>query len=160
MKYTIGTTSINATNLAKKLIELAVGESLTYAQINALIGRDVQQHRHILNTARNIARREKNMLFDCVHNEGVKRLTDEEIININSARPFERIKSAAKIGVKNIQCATNLTNDQRITQNATISMLGTIAHFTKSNSIDNVKPHTINAPIAPQALLDLFNKKD
>lgn len=156
MNKPIGATSLDAKVLSEKLIELSVGDSISYSDINELIGRDIQKNRHILATARTIARREKGYLFDCISNFGVKRLSDSEIVEIESVRPFSRIKSAVKKGLQNVQCAKDISNTDRIKQNATISMLGTIALFTKSNAGEIVRHKTEFAPIATSKVLELF----
>ena len=109
--------------------------------------RNIKQHRHILMTARNTALRENQMVFDCITGIGIKRLSDSEIVSMESVRPMARVRSALRNGVKRITCAQNITNEERIRVNASLSMFSVLAEFSKNKSLDKLEP--LSADLVP-----------
>lgn len=140
MNRTIGTTSIDSKLVYEKIKTLLPGETLTYKELSEITGRNITKHRHILKTARNTALRENQMVFDCVTGIGIKRLSDSEIVSIESVRPMAKVRSALRNGVKRITCAQNITNEERIRVNASLSMYGVLSEFSKSKSLDKLQP--------------------
>lgn len=147
MFRTIGTTSIDAKLVYEKIKTLSPGESVTYDQLSEITGRNIKQHRHILLTARNTALRENKMVFDCITGVGIKRLSDSEIVSMESVRPMARVRSALRNGVKRITCAQNITNEERIRVNASLSMFSVLAEFSKNKSLDKLEP--LSADLVP-----------
>jgi hypothetical protein len=140
MNRTIGTTSIDAKVVYEKIKTLAPGETITYDALSEITGRNITLHRHILMTARNTALRENQMVFDCITGVGIKRLSDSEIVSMESVRPMARVRSALRNGVKRITCAKNITNEERIRVNASLSMFSVLAEFSKNKSLDKLQP--------------------
>ena len=96
------------------------------------------------------------MVFDCIAKVGLKRLSDYEVVSIQSVRPFSRIRSAVRNSAKIMNCANNLSNEQLINKNATLSVLGTIAAFSNPKAIDNVREQAQQAVIPTGKVMELF----
>lgn len=136
-KKTIGTTKIDSRSVYERLKNMIPGEAISYQELSDLTGRDIIRQRYILNSARNMALRD-NIVFDVIHNFGIKRLTDNEIVQIESVRPLSKCRSALKNGIKRITCAKEISNEERIQVNASLSLFGVIAEFTKPKAVDNI----------------------
>ena len=73
--------SIDVKTLCKAFAESHVGQIFTYKDLSQLIERDVQtEARNILTSARKITQRELGYVFGTIHGEGLKRLSDIEIV--------------------------------------------------------------------------------
>lgn len=134
---TIGTTRLDSQTIFEKLKTLQVNETISYQELSELTGRDIVRHRHILVSARNMALRE-NIVFDVITNYGIKRLSDSDVVRIESVRPLYRVKSAMKNGIKRISCAQEISNEERIRVNASLSLFGTINLFSKPKAVDRI----------------------
>jgi hypothetical protein len=69
-----------ARQLAQRLAALSPETFVSYADLSALIGVDVQERRDLLSTARNLVRKEHGIVYDVVQNQGLVRLTNPGII--------------------------------------------------------------------------------
>jgi hypothetical protein len=86
--------------------------------------------RAILNTARKNLERDKNLLIECVHGQGVK-VTEERVGILCGAR--KRIGKVCRKAMKRVvNSMTNkeLPNEERVTVNTQLSLLGAIGMFT------------------------------
>ncbi len=73
--------SVEAQMLAEAFAETEVDEVLTYEEMSTLIGRDVREIRHVIETARRRLLRENGAVFASVRNVGVKRLSPDETVD-------------------------------------------------------------------------------
>lgn len=81
-KRTINDRSAETSWLVKRLLALAVGESVTYKELSLGIGRDVQARgRSALHSARHIIEREEDVLFAVIPNVGLKRADDPTVLH-------------------------------------------------------------------------------
>lgn len=154
--YTIGTTSIDAKMVFQRLITTEPGDVVTYQELNQITGRDVVKNRHIIATARNMAAREKLMQFDAVKNVGLKRLSDDEIVAMQTTRPLNHIRSTVRRSVKALACANQISNESLIAKNAALSLMGAIATFVKPKAIETVSKQTQQAEIGSGKVMELF----
>lgn len=68
--------------LVEQIVELDPGDLITYSEMSALAGVDVQfEHRNILDKAMMIARENYNVVLENKRNVGYERLSDEDVIN-------------------------------------------------------------------------------
>lgn len=127
--------------LIKRLKQAKIGDQIPYADLNKLVGGDVQhQHRYMLDTARKAVLNEDQMVFECIHGEGVKRMDDEAILGIGD-QCRSRIGRISRRGAKKMACANydKLTNEQKLEWNTSMSLLGAVAMVTKSTSVQRLK---------------------
>jgi hypothetical protein len=78
----IGQLSIDTQTLAQRLELASIGDTITYAELSGLIGRNVQgAARGCLLTARRRVLKRHSIVFGVLLNEGLKRLDNAEIVN-------------------------------------------------------------------------------
>ena len=73
--------SADAAAIARSFEALQVGETLTYAAISTLVGRDARSIRGAIATALQTVQRDKRMVLGTVRKVGYIRLNDGEIID-------------------------------------------------------------------------------
>ncbi len=87
----IGQISIDTRTIANRLELVETGEVVTYVELTKLIGKNVQgEGRSTLESARRFVLREHRRVFGVVLNEGLKRLSNDEI-------PDTRISAEAHV---------------------------------------------------------------
>ncbi len=134
--------SIDAKMIYDHLISVGVGDTVTYANLTNLIGRDVQkQGRGALITARRRARNLDRIIFGTVRDVGLMRLSDTEIVETGEGT-LRHIRRAARRGAQNVLCVQDfnkLPNDKKIQHNTFVSMFGVMAEITKPNKIKAIE---------------------
>ncbi|MCB1771959.1 MAG: hypothetical protein KDJ31_20005, partial [Candidatus Competibacteraceae bacterium] len=114
--------------IAAVLDQLAIGEMATYAGISAAIARDIQAHRYLLERACDQLLKQRKV-FGCIHNEGMKRLSDAEIVE-TSFHAFRRIRRIARKSAKRLTSVewSGLADSDKQRHNMHMSVLGAIVH--------------------------------
>lgn len=134
--------SADARLMYQRLAEMDIGDFVAYKEFNGMIGRDVQKEgRGFLNTARSMAEREDGKIFGVVINEGVKRLSDREIVN-TAASSLGHIKRMSRRSIKRMACIADLgamPNEEKIRLNTYASILGVMATMAKGSSIKKIE---------------------
>ena len=124
--------------LYQRLSKMNVGDFISYADLTEEIGRNVQKEaRHYLDSARLICQREHDKTFGVIINEGLKCLTDSEIVE-TAVSTIGHIRRASRKSIKRLRCIRNfaaLSNEDKIRHNANVSAIALIAHMTKSNNM-------------------------
>jgi len=92
--------SIDALTLYNRIKTMKIGDVIEYKELNALIGRDCQKTRGPLTTARRRAERLDNIVIECVHNEGIKRIDDIELVAVGESGIRHIHRKANKIFTK------------------------------------------------------------
>jgi hypothetical protein len=134
---TIGTTSLDVRTIFERLKKMEFNETISYQELCDLTGRDIITHRHILVSARKMALRE-NIAFDVITNWGLKRLTDSDVVAIGSVRPLTKTRSICKNGTQFLNCAKDISNEERIRVNTSLSLLGTIQLFSAPKAVSKI----------------------
>lgn len=157
--------SLDAQLLYERLVKAAVGELITYEELSAIVGRDVRNDCYsALGTARDIAKGDR-IVFDCVTNEGLKRLDDAQTVSAG-AEYISRAKNAAKRGARIVAASRyeNLGPADRVKHNTTLSVLGAMELFGKPSSVAKVEKQITQADQNGRLSLDdtlkLFGKKE
>lgn len=132
--------------LTDALMGVSPGSKITYAELSAAIGRDVQKHRYLIESARRIAQREHGAVFSVEYGVGYARLTTEQLPDV-AATARRRIRSSARKGLKALRQGAAKANDvSPETQrklNAEISALA-LAEFVAGDK------HAAPAPVHDQ----------
>ena len=115
----------------ERLIKAELGEVVTYDELSRLVRRNVQADgRHVIETARRMAQREDQIVFECVRNVGLRRMLDGEIAQLG--RPAIRsIRRKARRTVRKIACISDfdaLKNEEKDSHNIGLCVLGVVAH--------------------------------
>lgn len=126
--------SADSAALVKVLELVDVGATITYAELSQTIGRDVTAFRGPLETARLVVQREKRMVFDAVRSEGLRRLADDEIVDL-SDKARDHARRHARKTAKKLVCVdySSLSKQKQTKHNAALSMFGALAELTTSD---------------------------
>lgn len=139
---TIPSISVDAQTLHKRLTQVAPGEVVEYKTLTALIGMDVQRRAvGFLNTARNKAFVDDNMVFSCVRGVGLKRIDKPEEFNAIGTCAIERQHRMSGRTIKRMAKAPmdKFSNPEMIKHNALISALGAMYLMTKPSGIKAIE---------------------
>lgn len=141
LSRTIGATSADARILYKRLCTATEGETVTYRELSALIERDVQTvARGALGTARGMCEREHRIVFDCIMNEGLKRLPNDQITTVADKR-LSHIRRTTRRTLRTLACVdyAALPREQQPAYNAKLSILGVLSEAAKPKAIAKVE---------------------
>ncbi len=127
--------SLDAQTLLDVLLEMEPGDFVSYQDLSDLIGKDVQvgEGYRALFRARTILEREEHNVVAPIPGQGVKCLTDEEMVQ--SGRGF--IGKAGRAGARSISRVScvkkfdELPNEKKIEHNYVLSIAGAIQHFAR-----------------------------
>lgn len=163
-KPTIGQLGVDAALLAKRLAKAEFGELVTYKELSGMIGRSVQgDARHVMASARRVVLRESEIAFAVVENEGLRRMTDDELAE--SFHPALRhIRRTAKKAGRVVACAdmAKLAPDKQRAVSVGLSTVGAIELFTATKNVrkieDSIKPSQIPQKVNVEELSKLFAK--
>ena len=152
--------SVDTMALYDRLKKAAVGEVVSYAEMNKIIGANVQlAGRGKMESARKMLERER-VAFGVIFNEGLKRLNDLECVGTGT-QTMTRIKHMATRGARKLACVREfdaMPEAERIRHNALVSTIGAINLFAKEKSIKviegSVEKQQAKLPI--QRTLELF----
>lgn len=134
--------------LKATLSALPVGEVISYADLSAAIGRDVQyKNRYLLISACDRLLKDKQMVFGAVFNVGIKRLTpDEAVTQVNHV--LKRVRTIARRGAAKI-AATDYnslsTDDLRQMHNSALSLLAAVIYSADARQLNRLNPPCTNA---------------
>lgn len=122
----VGQTSVEVQELVDLLAACAVGEVLLYTTLTKAIGRDVQVHRHLLDSARRIAMRDHRLVFAAVAAVGVRRLSDVETVEICTEVRRKRIRTQARNGMRELSTVKYeaLDRPKQIAHNLGLALFG------------------------------------
>lgn len=138
------------------------GAMIEYAEIGKAIECNILDHRHHLESARQVLCREHNILFECVRNFGLKRVVKSRVTTLAMNTTLPKIRRAADRGVQKLDCVdyTAMSKDEQRRYNAGFAQLKTIASFasrkamksfvnagvkTNENTLDKVLRDTLKA---------------
>lgn len=140
-KRPIFTLSLEAKALYERLKSAAIGETVEYKELSALIGRSVQgSGRGVLNTARRMCEKEHQIVFDVILAVGLKRLDDIGIVNTGE-HAIAKIRRASGRAARRITCVSNydsLPNDAKVKHNLYVSVCGAVHGVLRSERIDKL----------------------
>lgn len=155
--------SIDTKIIYDKLLTIRENETITYKEISELIYRDITKHRGLLYSALNLARRENQMVFDCVPKVGMKRLANNQIVANVRTRTLTKIKRVTSLAYKKVTATDydKLNKEERIQHNATVSFLGAIKQIATEKTVQKLESALTSKPqlggtLAIGQTLDLF----
>lgn len=139
---TISEMSVETRLICQRLERLEIGEMVTYSELSKEIGRDIQRGgRHVLESARRIIQRGKQILLECVREVGLKRLDDAGIIGSTNVSII-KVNNTARRGMSKASCLKNidaLPQYEKNQLNANISILALLAYATESESVKKIE---------------------
>jgi hypothetical protein len=149
--------------LAAQLVEMPVGSTLTYADLNKAAGKnlDVRNgHRFLLNRARERAEREHGCIFECARTVGIIRLPQERAPDVGRHGLQKITRGARRTEKRLIRLQGNMSEaNQRqiIAQIAAFGAIRAVAHPKRVAAVaQNVD---IAKPTPGKDALRMFQKK-
>jgi len=133
-KKTIGEMSVDARLLLQELTKASIGQTVTYEQLQEVIGRDVRRGGGYaaLAAARRAALRER-IVFGTISKVGIKRLDDAEITRTVSGS-VHKISRRVRSTIRLQDCANyeKLSKQQQASYNTNLSQLSVIGHIASA----------------------------
>lgn len=126
--------SVDTRLLYQRISQMKHDEVISYDDLTALIGRDVRgRARSNLNAARNKAMRENQVVTEVIINEGIKRLSDNAIVEHTGDSARRRIRRASSRAMRKLASVAfdRLTNAHKIKHNAEMSQIGALQAISK-----------------------------
>lgn len=159
-KKTIAKISLEAQEVLKRLEQCEVGEIVPYPELSSLAMGDIQKEKYFaLSTARN------NLLgvmaFGTVRNQGIKRLSDDEIVDsIGDALPRIRKMTARRMRTLVTVDYDQLDKQGKVKHNAALAMYGALNFMTKPKHMDKVlsKAQDMDGAIPLSDTISMFQK--
>ncbi len=161
-----GTFTLSASTrlLSQRLMTLAEGETVEYAELSRIAGADVTgPNRHQLQSARRVAERERGVVTECVHRVGVRRVASSNLSSVGDCA-ISRTRRISRRAVKSMLSGIEATppKGQALTATpARVSVLGAIAQAITTKRIE-----TFEAAVAKeqkelpvQTTLEMFSKQ-
>jgi hypothetical protein len=128
--------SADAKTLASMLKTCPIGDVLTYDQLSRAVGRSVTTDaRSALYTARSIVQKEDRMVFDVVRTVGLKRLSNEEIVDL-SDKARDHVRRTSKKTAKKLTCVDYdaMNTEKQVKHNTALSMFCVFAELATEKS--------------------------
>src|SRR5690349_12060809 len=154
--------------IVKRLAAAKAGETVTYDELQKLIGQDVRPGAEAyvrLLKARDVLEKDpdKRIVFAAVNKEGIKRLNDSEIVESGSSF-VGLVRRTARRGLRRLTCVNydKLTNGERVKHNAAASHLGVLHEITKPSAVKKIEAgvEKSHEKMATAKTLEFFTAKE
>jgi hypothetical protein len=151
---------IDARIIYEELKKLKVGDVISYSDISDIIGRDIQEDRGSLNTARNRLLEDESMCFGIVRGVGLKRLDDAEKVMAADGY-LGKIRRASNRGLKTLASTdySSLSKEDKLKHNITASHLGVLKQIASPKSKKKIEKKVIanaSGMISAAAAIDVL----
>lgn len=146
---TPGEISIDAKKLVEKMATISVNGVITWADISAIIGRDIRKHGSPLNRARRILERDHRIQFEAVKGVGLRRLDDAGCVAKAHGYTARQAKSAKRIA-RILACANydSLNEDAKRQHDAIMSLAAVTAHINSAPQLRRISAAVSSGPLA------------
>jgi len=152
---------VDAAILLSRLMKADPGQVIEYAELTALIGRNVQaEARYIMESARRHARKER-IYFGVVTNVGLKRLDDSGKVKAGAGM-INKIRRTSRRAAKTLAAVEDfatLPNELKVAHNTALSVYGIITQATGRKMQQRISERVDGAergPLAMKKSLELF----
>lgn len=153
-KRTLFTLSVDARLLYERLIAVPIDGVILYSDLTNIVKRNVQAEAYgSLSSARNLAQRDKGIVFGVVRRVGLRRLNDVEIVG-TSDEALASICRKARKGVKKLACVSDyakLPDSAKARHNATMSVLAVVEHTAREQNVKRIEGSVANSGVPPLA---------
>lgn len=152
--------------LVERMLEMEVGEMISYPEIEKLIGEKAQSQRGlgIIRRAKESVRKRHRLVFVNIPNQGIKRLEDEEIVEHVSSTILVSVRRKVRVGSEELECVsyTELPMDRKIDYQLSKALTGYIGSLVHSRAMKNSKAVLRSHPEAadPGNVLKLFQRPE
>jgi hypothetical protein len=132
--------------LAARLREVPIGETVTYTDLDAAIGRDCRARRYLLMAARERVENETGALFQAVFNSGLKRLEASAFATIGQ-QSRKSIRTKARTASKRMANGLSRTNDAPAEVVRAVSREQSVLGLIQFAARDRTMSQMLNEPI-------------
>lgn len=151
--------SIEASLLVDAFKGMPAGHQIGYAELSAMIGRDIQHNFGYLSTARRILHREHGMLIETVKGVGVRVATESGKLaasrrDMQASRRAIR-RAASKLEITEYEA---LTEDEKREFNARSSLIGGLSLLAAPAAMKRVEKELTGSALPSAATLELFKR--
>lgn len=123
--------------LKQRLQQAQPGQSITYSELSALIGKTVSGSTSALQTAKRSLLKD-GYVFSPIRGEGLQRLTDANVVAEDHISPLRR--HARRIGRKLSTVSYEaLTAEQQLTHTAKTSIVAMVTSVTTENAVTKIE---------------------
>lgn len=147
--------------LIRRGLETQVGDVLSYAELDRIIGADSRLNRHLLYRAFHCLTRDHGIVFGCVEGAGYRHLSAEETVGVvmdcipKIHRATRRARRKARVAQESYSA---LSREKQVELNAAQAMLGSLAHCSAPQFVRASKKHcNDNPPVFPDNM-EVFSK--
>jgi len=133
--------------IIERLRKVSPGEEILYAEINTVVGRNVQNGaRANLSSARRVVEREHQIVFGVVFGKGLRRLLNHEIPYV-ADQALARVGRLARRSGRTIDAVDfeSLTENDRVAHNARKGVLAVLAHGARAATVKRIEGAVANA---------------
>ena len=137
--------SIDSKLIYDRLLQVGVGEVVTYAELSGLIKRDIRNGAYgCLTTARRRAEKLNQCVFGVVRNEGLRRLSDNEIVE-SGVDVLDKTRRAARRGFHRLTCVDfdKLPEEVRVKHQTYGSIMSALVTVTKPGAVKKVEEQVV-----------------
>ena len=150
---------VEAGLVADALSKMVEGEVIEYGTLTKLSGVNVLRFRNVLQSARKVVLKEKQMGFKSIRGVGLMRMTNEQMGGFG-IETVKRLGRMARKGIKVVSAADydRLSPEGRVRQMVGLSLLNTSQHMSSSSSIKKISTAaTVGTRILPlQQMLQMM----
>lgn len=154
--------SVETRILIDAFAKLEKGQSVSYAALTEKLGQRVTGGHPALQSAKRVLLRDSGMVFAPIRGEGLKRLTDEEIIGSGEKR-IQGIRRAAKRAVRVTAQADYdaLSEEAKVKHNANLSLFGVFRLMTNRDRVKALEARIAEtqSEIPAQKILEFYQGK-
>ena len=155
--------SVDSIVLYNRIRTMEEGDVVPYSELSDLIKCNVQKSGYCyMQTARRIAQREDEMVFEAVLNVGLRRVSNDKIADV-SRDNMKRARRSVRKGARILACAKyeRLDDAGRKEHNTMSCMLGALELATKPKNVRKVEAEVNRSGmIAIGNVFSLFRDKD
>lgn len=130
--------------LVELLRAASPGATVAYADLSKAIGRDIREHRYLMNSAQRIAARDHGAIFSNEKLVGYVRLTTDQLPDVGStarAKVRRASRKASKFIRYGVERANDVAPETGRKINAEISALALIEHVSADKAAAPVPAH-------------------
>ena len=128
--------SIDVRLLSERLMQVGIGEQVSYAELGDVINQPVHGGAPALQSALRRCFRNEGAIFENVRGIGYQRLTDHEIVSASErdVRGIRRKSKRAAQKLASVRDYNALPKDKKVEHSARLSILSAVAQQTSRNS--------------------------
>lgn len=139
MKPALFELSADTRFIRQRLHEMAPGDTVSYADLSAIIGKTVSGETSALGSARRSLIKE-GYVFSPVRGQGIRRLTDAEVVSAADGDIDGMRRKARRAGMKlSTVSVENLPPDKQIAHAAKSSIAGAVAAITTATAVQKIE---------------------